>query len=337
MRAIFFTALFVLLAGFSSVHAQTQSDFIYLQDRVQRLEAQLGSGGSNLAPQTEAGLSLRIDQLEERVRVMTGQVEEARFKTQALEEQLRRFQEDTEFRFRELQGGGISAIPDNTPLNPGPVEIPELTDPVGGTLSGTLEGGVIDGTLLSGNGLTAERLGAPPQSLGGNEQFNDGLAGRPLDLNALASQNGGFAQDGQRAANGQDLALATPSDPRAEFELGYSLVIARDYAGAEGAFRQFLATYPGHALEPDARYWIGESQFQRGAYRNAADTYLELYTRFGTSPQAAPSLLRLAQSLNELGETRAACTTVGELKNKYSNSVPTVAERADQDARAWGC
>ncbi len=322
--------VFGLTAFAASANAQSRADFIYLQDRVQRLEAQMGAGlqgGSAIAPQTEAQLSLRIGQLEEQVRVLTGQVEEARFKAQQLEEQLRRFQEDTEFRFRDLEGGGITAIPDNTP--------PTGQNPIGQQLS--------QQPLPGEPALGQPPLAPTPQILG---QLTvdpptapaDDLSGRPLDLSALA---GGLSQtnplQGQPAVPGQELAVAVPVDPRAEFELGYSLIITQDYVGAEGIFREFIGSYPDNALVPDAYYWIGESQFQRGAFREAADTYLAIYNRYPTTPQAAPSLLRLAQSLDRLGQRQAACTTLGELQAKYGTTVPTITERANQDARQWGC
>lgn len=323
--------VFGLTAFVSSADAQSRADFIYLQDRVQRLEAQMGAGlqgGSAIAPQTEAQLSLRIGQLEEQVRVLTGQVEEARFKAQQLEEQLRRFQEDTEFRFRDLEGGGITAIPDNTP--------PTGQNPIGQQLSQQ---------PVPGEQVLGQTPPAPtPQILGqltveAPSAPADDLSGRPLDLSALA---GSLSQpnplEGQAPGlAGQELAVAVPVDPRAEFELGYSLIITQDYIGAEGIFREFIDSYPENALVPDAYYWIGESQFQRAAFRDAADTYLAIYNRYPSTPQAAPSLLRLAQSLDRLGQRQAACTTLGELQAKYGATVPTVAERANQDARQWGC
>lgn len=318
MRALpFATFIAALLAITTSANAQSRSEFIFLQDRVQRLEAQLGAGGqtNGLGPQTEAQLSLRISQLEDQVRTLTGQVDEARFTAQQLQEQLQKFQEDTEFRFRDLEGGGIAPIPDNTPLT-GDIPAPD-----------------------TGPGAPAQILGQLPVEGPANEGGD--LASRPLDLSALAGSTNGSntltPPVGSGLGSGQELALAVPTDPRAEFELGYSLIITQDYVGAEGIFREFIASYPDNAMVADAHYWIGEAQFQRGAFRDAADTYLDIYTRFTTSPQAAPSLLRLAQSLNRLDRPDAACTTLAELRSKFGDSIPTVAARAQQDARDWGC
>ncbi|MCB1494118.1 MAG: tol-pal system protein YbgF [Rhodobiaceae bacterium] len=340
-RAVILAGAVIAAAPHAS--AQSRADFIYLQDRVQRLEAQLanGGGGGTGSPQTDAQLSLRIGQLEDQVRSLTGQVQEATHMVQQLEDKLKRFQEDTEFRFRDLEGGGIKPIPDRTPLTQSPsIDAPQTATnppPDDGT-QGLASGPQVLGQLTLDGQAQQVAPGTPDTAANGDASDNADLEGRPLDLSALAeglSASDNMFNGGPQT--GQELALAVPADPRADFELGYSLIIAKDYAGAEAIFHEFIDAYPDNPLVPDARYWIGESRFQRGSFREAADTYLDIYTKYPQSPQAAPSLLRLAQSLERLGERDAACTTIGELRSKFGESVPTVAERANQDAQKWGC
>ncbi|MGL5138411.1 MAG: YbgF trimerization domain-containing protein, partial [Beijerinckiaceae bacterium] len=70
--------------------------------------------------QDAAELLLRIDRLESLVRQMNGQVEQVQNQNRRLEEQVRRFQSDTDFRFKELgQGRGTApAAPAATPARP---------------------------------------------------------------------------------------------------------------------------------------------------------------------------------------------------------------------------
>jgi len=324
-----------LLAG-AEAQAQNRQDFLFLQDRVQRLEAQLqassagGVGGPNA--QTAAQLSLRIDQLEAQVRALTGQVEEANFRSRQLEEQLRRFQEDVEFRFRDLQGGGITSIPD--PIQQAENQQAGVAPAPGAGLNTDLNAGLAPGTGTLG------QLPAEPGAGTGDFSLTD----RPLDLSALAGAGQAQGQaplDAPLTAplpqEGQTLAVVVPSDPRAEFELGYSLVVTGDYTGAEGVFREFLAQHPGHSLAIDARYWIGESLFSRGAYRDAADSFLAIYTNNKEASVAPPSLLKLAMSLAALNEGQAACATLGELGRVYPNAAPAVAQRAAQEHARLGC
>ena len=194
LKQALLTGLFASTAAvmaFGEAKAQTPQDFLFLQDRVQRLEAQVygminnpgaqQGGAPGATPQTIAQLSLRIDSLEEQIRTLTGQVQESSFRVQQLEEQLRRFREDTEFRFRDLQGGGITAIPDPTPVLPGGPGQPAV-------------GPVPQG--LTQDGFTGPAPG--PQVLGQipgnpNPGYNQepivsqpAAPGQPLDLSALA-------------------------------------------------------------------------------------------------------------------------------------------------------
>lgn len=309
----------LLAAIASQASAQTQQDFFFLQDRVTRLEQTLGGGGAD--PQSAAALAIRIDQLEEQVRVLRGQADEANFRAQQLEEQLRRFQEDVEFRFRELQGGGITAIPDDTPLQPAPI------DP--GTLAGGLAPG---GQSLGGQSPGEQILGTLSIDPGASDPIG-AIASRPLDLGVLSGTNS--AQPIEQS--GDQLALAVQRDPRSEFELGYSLFITGDYQTAEQVFLDVIASFPGDPVVSEATYWAGETYFARGQFREAADRFLTTYTEFASSDEAAPGLLKLALSLDALGETDAACQTIGELRSKFGTSRPDLVERGNLEAGRLGC
>ena len=52
-----------------------------------------------------AGVSVRVERLEGQIRNLTGQIEQLQNRNRQLEDQLKRFQQDVEFRFQE-QGGG---------------------------------------------------------------------------------------------------------------------------------------------------------------------------------------------------------------------------------------
>ncbi|MDB5507601.1 MAG: tol-pal system protein YbgF [Hyphomicrobiales bacterium] len=75
-------------------------------------------------PQDNAGaetaeLLLRVDRLENQIRNLNGQLEQMQFQVRRSEEQLRKFQQDVEFRFQELSGGRGGARPQAAPAQPG--------------------------------------------------------------------------------------------------------------------------------------------------------------------------------------------------------------------------
>ncbi|MFZ2102084.1 MAG: YbgF trimerization domain-containing protein, partial [Oricola sp.] len=70
----------------------------------------------------------RVFTLEEEIRQLTGKLEELSYQVLELQEQLRKAQEDNEFRFQQLEGGGAPpASADGTPADhtdAGPAALP---------------------------------------------------------------------------------------------------------------------------------------------------------------------------------------------------------------------
>ena len=119
-------------------------------------------------------------------------------------------------------------------------------------------------------------------------------------------------------AGGAVVATLPPSQtPRDEYDLAYGYVLRKDYALAEEGFRSFLSRNPGDRMTGDATYWLGESLFQRQRYRDAAEAFLNVSTKYEATPKAPDALLRLGQSLAALGEKEAACASLGEVVRKF--------------------
>ena len=149
-------------------------------------------------------------------------------------------------------------------------------------------------------------------------------AGEPLDLaNTGAPRNpaGPTPPPTPRdpgAGAGATLTTLPPSaTPRDEFDLGIGYMQRKDYALAEETMRNFAQRYPSDPLMADSQYWLGESFFQRQLYRDAAETFLAVTTKFDKSAKAPDALLRLGQSLAALKEKEAACAALGEVTRKY--------------------
>ena len=109
------------------------------------------------------------------------------------------------------------------------------------------------------------------------------------------------------------------------------------YDLAEDRLRTFLSAYPGTPLEGEARYWLGQSQFSRGAYREAARSYLAGYKSEGSGALAARNLYRLGVTLGRLGQVNEACLTLGEVRQRFPQAPSKVLERAGQEAESLGC
>src|SRR5690606_7803722 len=123
------------------------------------------------------------------------QVEELTYQLRQLEEQLRRMQEDNEFRFRDLEGGSggsggaapgprSDAAPPSSTGSPA-LALPDNPQPPGNEVPdaiGSLAGAYPD--------AASPGLGTPPQPLG-TLTLDPSLGDQPLDLTAPAGPSGG--------------------------------------------------------------------------------------------------------------------------------------------------
>lgn len=144
---------------------------------------------------------------------------------------------------------------------------------------------------------------------------------------------------------GEDQPKPTPAavpagdggNPKQLYETAYGYLLQQNYGAAETAFEDFLARHPGDGLAGNAQYWLGESHFVRGQYKQAAGAFLKGYQTYSRSAKAPDSLLKLAMSLDRLGQKEAACTSYGELNTRFPNAPQNIRARAESERRRIGC
>ena len=283
--------------------------------------------------------SVRIGQLEERIRILTGQIEQLSFQMRELQDQMRRMQEDNEYRFQQLEGGNPQKRSDIAPSG-----APGSTAP---GLAG--DGTPQSGSLVAPGGgfatLPADGSGDGAWDQSGGYEAGSGLpSDGPIDLSELARglDTVPGTQDvtpGPEVATDDDqiAGIIGTGDPRADYDQAYSMAVNGDYAGAERGFRTFLETYPDDALTANAQYWLGESLLAQQNFREAADAFLKTYTDHPNNSKSPDSLLKLGVSLRGLGERDAACATFSELLTKYPNAAPAVLTQARDERRRAQC
>jgi len=121
------------------------------------------------------------------------------------------------------------------------------------------------------------------------------------------------------------------------YESAYGYLLQRDYGAAEAAFDEFLRRHPNDPLAGNAQYWLGESLYVRGQYRAAAGAFLKGYQSYARSAKAPESLLKLAMSLQRLGQKDAACSSFGELTSKFPSAPAHVKTTAQTERQRAGC
>ncbi len=142
---------------------------------------------------------------------------------------------------------------------------------------------------------------------------------------------------GSAEQGGTEEAQAVSVSERNDLDRAVEDVRQGRYDLAEDRLRTFLTTYPGSPLEGEARYWLGESQFTRGAFQSAARSYLAGYRSEQTGPVAARNLYRLGVTLGRLGQVNEACLTLREVRQRFPQAPEEVLEQAGEEADALAC
>jgi tol-pal system protein YbgF len=321
----------------------------------------------------DSELVARIGRLENQIRQMTGMIEELQHRNSQLEQQLKRVQQDTDFRFQEMTPSsrpvpprGQSATPPQPPASPPPAasrqgppptSLPPVASRQGppptvvpdqqiAPAAPGRRGDVFDPTTAPDAPGAPRNLGTIPAP-GGGDGDPRRAPGAPLDLGSLSGPGAQQVPPGMPKqappAVGQQAVLAPSGSARDEYDLAYGAILRRDYELAVEGFRTFLAHHStsrepeAQRLVPDAHYWLGEAQFQRQQYNDAAEIFLKISTDYPNAVKAPDALLRLGQSLAALGERETACASLGHVLAKYPKASTNVKRAVEQEQKRARC
>lgn len=288
--------------------------------------------------------SIRVQQLEETIRQLNGRIEEMSFQLLQMQEQMRKTQEDNEFRFQELEksdngAAGKPAVASSRPdaTRPDAGNTPEgPADDVAGII-GT-QPAPADGTGPAPTGTT----GAPETVLGSID-FDQSGNPRTASRNENADNSSGLpgVDTGSRpqaqtpaGAPEQTASLGSESDV---YQVAYNHVLSGDYAQAEQEFTQYLADFPEGSRAADASFWLGEAQYSQGKFNESAKTFLNAHKTYGKSAKAPEILLKLGMSLAALDNSETACATLGEVAKRYPKAPRAVLSKVSSEQKRLRC
>jgi len=123
-------------------------------------------------------------------------------------------------------------------------------------------------------------------------------------------------------------AVPTSTDPNAAFKSARQMLLDGDYGAAEQAFAGYVEAFPDTPKAPEARYWLGETQFVREAYSDAAGSYLGAVRGWPQTSWAPDAVLKLSRSLVALKKPADACKTLDELARRYPKAPTAITAKA---------
>ncbi len=256
--------------------------------------AQSGASSGQSALNTE----MRVTAIEDQMRDLTGRIEELTNNLHQLKDQLDRLSSDVDLRFSRLQAppappSGALPPPPSSPAQPRPPQgAGDMSQPP--SRSGTL------GTL----GGSAPRAAAPP----------------------AASQ--------QSAAVPANLPEGSAQD---QYNYAMGLLTQANYPAAEQAMRAFVQRWPNDPLAGNAQYWLGETFYVRKDYGNAATAFAQGYEKYPKGSKAADDLLKLGMSLANLDQKADACRAYARLQHDFPAPPQAIKDRLASEKQRAGC
>lgn len=334
LAAPLLAAAVLLAVGSSGAMAQSTElqNLIQRVDRLQReistLQRQVYSGGEipqpapgaaigpgeDVKPVVAARLHTRINELENQLRNLTGQIEQASFEVSQVAARLDKLVGDVDFRLREIEariGGGLPA-----------------EGVQGGPALGAAPGGQ-PGGLAAADPATPQALGEVPRSQVEALRASQGQ-GQPTSLAPQAEQVAAAAP----AQTGGGL---PGGSVKADYDYAFGLLRQANYVEAESALKDFLDQHADDPLAGNAKYWLGETYYVRGDFRQAAVTFAEGFQRYPDSTKAPDNLLKLGMSLAQLDKKDDSCGAFSELLKRYPDASGSVLQRASLERERLSC
>ena len=142
--------------------------------------------------------------------------------------------------------------------------------------------------------------GAQTQSASG-DQSNTTAAPAPAGGNTAAS--GAPAQTGD-ANTDYNAAIALVKDSARQDD-------------AIAAFQNFIKKYPDSTYQPNANYWLGQLNYNKGKKDDAAFYFASVVKNYPKSPKAADAMFKVGVIMQDKGDTAKAKAVYQQVVSKY--------------------
>jgi tol-pal system protein YbgF len=107
-----------------------------------------------------------------------------------------------------------------------------------------------------------------------------------------------------------------------------------DYVGGASALQDYLQRYPTSPRAAEANYWLGRTLALRNMHADAAGAYARALKGWPHTAWAGDAVVRLSASLVELKRGSDACKALAEFDTRYRAKAPAALKARAKDARA---
>jgi tol-pal system protein YbgF len=135
----------------------------------------------------------------------------------------------------------------------------------------------------------------------------------PMDTQSAVTPIGEPQAQSQAAA-------ASPEDEKAAYDHAFQALKDLRYADAAEEFQSFLGRYPSSEYADNAQYWLGESYYVTRNYDLALTAFQDLLDNFPDSPKAPDALLKIGYTHYELEQWDSARAALTQVQEQYPDS-----------------
>jgi len=154
-------------------------------------------------------------------------------------------------------------------------------------------------------------------------------------IDSLSSSNSGGAQSaagsdasaGAAATTDAGAAAATDSAPtqsgdaNSDYNAAVALILEKkQYDQAITALQAWVKRYPDSTYQPNANYWLGQLNYNKGKKDDAAYYYATVVKNYPKSPKAAEALLKVGVIMQEKNDTAKAKAVFQQVIKLYPNT-----------------
>ncbi len=282
-------------------------------------------------PVSAQDIATRILNIENRLRDLTGQMEELNFSIQQLQKQLATGQQGA----LQQPAPNLKKLTDLQPAE----GVETIEDAPAAAVAKPKKQAIV----LSDEPIETQELAPAPGNLASGQDNSAGDGGEVLvpgteqDV-AVATQPAQNAVIDGALDDGVENVSLTPAvdTPEALYEKHYEMLLRRQFGEAEAGFRQFLEKHPEHSLAGSAQYQLGETFYAQANYQEAARNFLQGYKNYPKSRRAPDSLLKLGLSLRKLDQRDQACAALSSVSTEFPRAVEAK-KRAQAELKRAGC
>ncbi|RWR01155.1 tol-pal system protein [[Pantoea] beijingensis] len=131
---------------------------------------------------------------------------------------------------------------------------------------------------------------------------------------------------GAATSSGSDSSAASGSpvqsgDANTDYNAAVALVLEKkQYDQAISAFDAFVKKYPDSTYQPNANYWLGQLNYNKGKKDDAAYYFATVVKKYPKSPKSAEALYKVGVIMQDKGDNAKAKAVYQQVVKQYPNS-----------------